>query len=506
MGNNESLKLRLGYILNFDSNKIEPDKMTDETERKLFNIFSGNDNDFSANDSASLWNKLKTYAASNKNGANDTLDDSEIEQMLKEAVNTYEEEFSVAQFKEFLFKIFKKPEAVQFEDNLNLNRNFAEKNSCVEMEDYTKNEEIEPCDIVQILLTDLSTENLKLINGKNLRDVVFYYKRNSAENRDLLLEIYNNPDKEIRKEQMKILSDAIKEYAYAQNKFSDFTPEIAQKFNAMVKECLLDNASPEKIKKLNRYIGMNKHRLNLEFINEIYTDTPNGVIDKITYQGDTGDCWLLSPILSLSELPGGREYLKKFVQNNSKEQTVTVVLNGGKNEFKFSYAEIKDAFNFSIGDFDMRAIEMAYDKYAKQYQINDGQSDLTGGIMNTAFELLEGNKRQVAVIKDGKIGIEKDGKFIEINRENRELLRYIPIDIYPVDIQVLQQLEKIKDCTAITTSALVSNSSVHAYWVSDISAEGEQITVKEPHNQNNSRSYTSESYNKIYDSASIFML
>lgn len=98
----------------------------------------------------------------------------------------------------------------------------------------------------------------------------------------------------------------------------------------------------------------------------------NGKIDKDFSQGDTGDCWLLAAIKSISMKEKGQKVLNDSIKID-KNGDVTVTLKGGHKSYKFTQKEIAARTDLSLGDMDVRAIEMAVDQYIKDM----GYGDLT---------------------------------------------------------------------------------------------------------------------------------
>ena len=354
--------------------------------------------------------------------------------------------------------------------------------------------------IIDSLINDLNTDTLRLLDEKTVMRTISKFGNgvvsDNPDDHNLLLKIKSNPDKEIVKEQLDIITNALKKAI--KNKYGrKYSTEIAQKFDNMLAELYSENITPARLNEIeDGLIKENMLAKGMSFINEVNTDIPNGIIDKVSYQGQTGDCWLLASLFSLSELKRAKEYLNKFIKNNPEEQTVTVCSNGGKNEYKFTYNEIKESFMLSVGDYDMRALEMAYSRYAEEYNLNN-KDDINGGEEKFAFQLLEGKEPQKAEIKDNKIGVTIHGKFIELNKQNRNLLKYIPITVEPpINENILEQLRDIQEFSAITTASYYGTSG-HAFYINNISNDN-NITVKEPHNPNNSRTYDIKSYIDTY--------
>ena len=102
------------------------------------------------------------------------------------------------------------------------------------------------------------------------------------------------------------------------------------------------------------------------------TEKVNGKIDKDFSQGDAGDCWLLAAIKSISMKEKGQKVLNDSIKID-KNGDVTVTLKGGHKSYKFTQKEIAARTDLSLGDMDVRAIEMAVDQYIKDM----GYGDLT---------------------------------------------------------------------------------------------------------------------------------
>ena len=95
--------------------------------------------------------------------------------------------------------------------------------------------------------------------------------------------------------------------------------------------------------------------------NEINCD---GVIDNFK-QGKTGDCYLLAALDALSNTEEGRKYIKDSVKKNILG-SVTVTLKGINKSYTITKFEMESASHLSTGDDDVKAIELAFEKYRKE--------------------------------------------------------------------------------------------------------------------------------------------
>ena len=98
-------------------------------------------------------------------------------------------------------------------------------------------------------------------------------------------------------------------------------------------------------------------------INEI--SKANGKFDLDIQQGNTGDCWLLAGLISIIQKPAGKKALEDCLSVDELGN-VTVNLKGFGKVYKISAQEIEESLHLSSGDGDVRAIEIAMDKYIKE--------------------------------------------------------------------------------------------------------------------------------------------
>jgi len=119
----------------------------------------------------------------------------------------------------------------------------------------------------------------------------------------------------------------------------------------------------------------------------------NGEIDENVAQSlKTGDCWLVSGVLSMNQTEAGKKIIKDSIIDNGNG-TVTVKFAGVNKEVKLTKAEIQK-FNtdnnkndaYSNGDDDMLAIELAYSKIRQEVRpqlegkgVQDASEPLKGG-------------------------------------------------------------------------------------------------------------------------------
>lgn len=409
-------------------------------------------------------------------------------------------------------------ELVNVIDNKN-KKEYDGKGNEIKIQDSNKDEKVAVYDIASSLVHDFTTEKLFSVNAKNVLKTINNYNTESD------IETYKNPNHikqtliekilttknaEEKNVQIKIMVDALKGCIDTKldynNRVSDEKLQSGkQKLNQMLDECLLDGTDDKTIKNNLEKVAYLLKNSFYEFGGFTQNDTPNGKIDKYSYQNHIGDCWLLSSLDSLSELKSGQKYINNCIENNPANKEVKIKLEGGKVTYTFSYEEIQNAYSFSIGDADMKALEMAYDKYHKEFKPND-KDNIYGSWMKDAFGILSGNKPMEAIINSGKIGVMIDGNFVEINPQNRQKLKHIPIEIKNVTPEIMAQIKDVQEFTAKTTISYdIQKFSSHAFYVTDIS-DDEQITVKEPNSPNLSRTYTKDRYFELFEGMTIFIL
>ena len=124
---------------------------------------------------------------------------------------------------------------------------------------------------------------------------------------------------------------------------------------------------------------------------------PNGKIDEDFAQNTTGDCWLLAGLISSIRKPIGKKMLEDLLTVDNQKKQVTVNLKGVNKKYVISFDEITASNHLVCGDGDIRAIEIAVDRYLKSeaYAGKDGHVDINGNWCKTIFNALFGNSDEV---------------------------------------------------------------------------------------------------------------
>ncbi|MBR6098124.1 hypothetical protein IKP85_00080 [bacterium] len=171
---------------------------------------------------------------------------------------------------------------------------------------------------------------------------------------------------------------------------ADFENKINKEFNAQKSSWLPANADD-----LDVYLE--KITKKCETLEKFDENAPNGKIDQNFGQGAAGDCWLIAAIKGIAKTPKGKELLNNSIKANP-DGSITVTLKGVNKTYRISKQELeKGKSKYSYGDPDVRAIEIAIEKYIKDSNIlgignpsNNFKSDTEGNTSSLAFYLLTG--------------------------------------------------------------------------------------------------------------------
>jgi hypothetical protein len=122
---------------------------------------------------------------------------------------------------------------------------------------------------------------------------------------------------------------------------------------------------------------------------------PNCKIDQDFSQGNTGDCWLLASIKAIASRPKGLKILNESIKVDEFGNTV-VTLKGVNKTYVISPEELNSNIAYAQGDGDIRALEIAVNKYIEEKRGINMRLDINGGYGNVAYLILIGDKNFVA--------------------------------------------------------------------------------------------------------------
>ena len=170
-----------------------------------------------------------------------------------------------------------------------------------------------------------------------------------------------------------------------------YIEDIVKEFNAEL-DYQRDTWTTADAKRLDAIVRKLMKRLNNA--DQSKNIAPNGKIDKDFSQGASGDCWLLASIKAISMSPKGLKILNDSIKIESNGD-VTVTLKGVNKSYTFTQTEISGNTQLSTGDLDVRAIEMAVDKYIAEERGIESEYgvtriDINGNNEQIAYKILLG--------------------------------------------------------------------------------------------------------------------
>ena len=192
-----------------------------------------------------------------------------------------------------------------------------------------------------------------------------------------------------------------------------------------------DGFSPMSTKKIEFLMKQieDKQKVECVFIRSEEYETAriaNGTINNDFSQGTEGDCWLISAIKSITTNPIAKQILEDQISVD-KNGNVTIDLKFVGKKYTFTKDEIEKRNDLSEGDMDVRAIEMAVEKYFEEESLTFDirsffveENALYGNSLNRAFEILLGksggiiNRTTYKFVTDGLIESIKQGECLAL--------------------------------------------------------------------------------------------
>ncbi len=227
-------------------------------------------------------------------------------------------------------------------------------------------------------------KHISQINKNNVDSVCKQYEQQNGESlMEAVLSERGLPPEE-RAKYLKHISNAMLSSAKSKGVYvDDLSKDFNKEIDYQMKKSGLASAAF-----LNSFESKLKDRMEVKDIDRSIT-RPNGKIDQNFSQGHTGDCWLISSIQAVAQTPKGRQILNNSLRVDKAGNTY-VTLKGANKTYKITPKELNGATNFSTGDGDVRAIEIAMDRYFKEERGVRLRNDLNGNHPQVAFRLLTG--------------------------------------------------------------------------------------------------------------------
>ena len=239
-------------------------------------------------------------------------------------------------------------------------------------------------------------ELVSKITPKNVMQILNEYSRLAGKDANLLEDLIGELGIDIDKrlEYLMHIKNAILE---KYKKLDVYVDDISAEFDAEL-QIQKDKIGFANADYLNVFIDKLRNRRYVS--SEEKNVAPNGKIDADFKQGATGDCWLVASIIAIARNPKGKEILDNTVKVNP-DGSVTVHLKGVDKKYTISKEELEGNTQLSTGDLDVRAIEIAFNKYFYEERgvnsnvINgliSNRLDINGNQMLVAYRILVGNK------------------------------------------------------------------------------------------------------------------
>ena len=223
------------------------------------------------------------------------------------------------------------------------------------------------------------------INASNVKEIMNAYKEINDDNESLVSAIIAEYglSKDERIQYLGHIKQTIIERAKATGKYTD---DISEDFDEEVRYQMRKIGFAD-----GEYLDSYIKKLNSRFYisDEDNKTHANGKIDEDFKQGQTGDCWLLAAIKAITNTPKGLEILNDSLKVD-KNGNVTVTLKGVGRTYLIKKEELVGNNQFVAGDVDVRAIEIAMDRYFQEERGVNGRLDLVGNRPFIAFNILTG--------------------------------------------------------------------------------------------------------------------
>ena len=239
-------------------------------------------------------------------------------------------------------------------------------------------------------------KNVRNITSENVVDVMREYEKQNN-GTSLLSDIIEERGLSTNTRKAYITHIVNAYLSFAKNKNINVN-DLEQKFNKEIKY-QMDKAGFANADYLNTFIEQLRERIKAGEKKDTSITKPNGKIDEDFEQGNTGDCWLLASIKAIASRPKGLKILNDSIKTND-DGSVTVTLKGVNKTYTISKEELESNIQLSTGDGDVRALEIAVNKYFEEERGVNNQLDINGNQMFVAYEILTGKSVKESDIKE----------------------------------------------------------------------------------------------------------
>ena len=233
-------------------------------------------------------------------------------------------------------------------------------------------------------------KHIEMINPENVREVMSAYAKKSGGQGliDAIMKEYGLPAQK-RAELVSHITNAYIEYAESKGVYTD---DIRDRITQNI------NYERRKVGPMNgKNIEENLELLDVRISKSSYTQekiAPNGKIDADFAQGDVGDCWLLGSIKAAANHPEASKMLDDLVSVDANGNVI-VELKGPGKKYIITQEELYGSNELATGDMDVRAIEIAvnkyfHDEYEHSWDPHKSNDIGEGGQSAMAFEVLFG--------------------------------------------------------------------------------------------------------------------
>lgn len=276
-----------------------------------------------------------------------------------------------------------------------------------------------------------------------------------------------------KKECLEQLVDLGKRVAdYGQQRSDDVIPKMKDLIKKYDNNNGLDEVSQKRLSADFKKIINRSDTLQTEA-----PERPNGRVDKAFRQGNTGDCWLLAGIKSLSLSEGGRKIVDNAVKIDSKGNAV-VTLKGVGKKYTITARDLKCSNELSSGDSDVRALEIAMDRYFRE-TVPEGSADIDGNSVGKALKLL-GDPNKTAEYYGRSNVLAVVANLAQTGMKDKAAVTGMSAQVNPSDISAVNEKgEKVK----MFNSHAYSIKSVNRKYVELINPHDTSHTIRVPINQ-----------------------